>query len=65
MACSVCWSLWAARDIAGLAINLVQVFRTLRDLHWEFLRLWSFALQLMPRPPCCYPGMPQRRIEVV
>jgi hypothetical protein len=30
-----------AGSIAGLAINLVQVFRTGRDLHWEFLRLWT------------------------
>jgi hypothetical protein len=27
--------------MAGPATNLVQVFRTLRDLHWEFLRLWT------------------------
>jgi hypothetical protein len=27
--------------IAGPAINPVQVFRTLRVLHWEFLRLWT------------------------
>jgi hypothetical protein len=27
--------------MAGPAINLVQVFRTCRDLHWEFLRLWT------------------------
>jgi hypothetical protein len=27
--------------MAGLAIDLVQVFSTLRDLHWEFLRLWT------------------------
>jgi hypothetical protein len=27
--------------MAGLAINPVQGFRTLRDLHWEFLRLWT------------------------
>ena len=25
--------------MAGPAINPVQVYRTLRDLHWEFLRL--------------------------
>jgi hypothetical protein len=25
--------------MAGLAINLVQVYRTGRALHWEFLRL--------------------------
>ena len=28
-------------DMAGLAINPVQVFSTLPDLHWEFLRLWT------------------------
>jgi hypothetical protein len=27
--------------MAGLAINPVQVFSTLPDLHWEFLRLWT------------------------
>jgi hypothetical protein len=27
--------------MAGLAINPVQGFRTCRDLHWEFLRLWT------------------------
>jgi hypothetical protein len=27
--------------MAGLGKNLVQVFATLRDLHWEFLRLWT------------------------
>jgi hypothetical protein len=27
--------------MAGLAINPVQGFRTLRDQHWEFLRLWT------------------------
>jgi hypothetical protein len=26
---------------AGLAINLVQVYRTGLPLHWEFLRLWT------------------------
>jgi hypothetical protein len=25
----------------GLGKNLVQVFATCRDLHWEFLRLWT------------------------
>jgi hypothetical protein len=25
--------------MAGLGNNPVQIFRTLRDLHWEFLRL--------------------------
>jgi hypothetical protein len=32
---------WLRLDIAGPAINPVQVFRTCRDLHWEFLRLWT------------------------
>jgi hypothetical protein len=27
--------------MAGPATNLVQGFRTGRDLHWEFLRLWT------------------------
>jgi hypothetical protein len=27
--------------MAGLAINPVQGFSTLPDLHWEFLRLWT------------------------
>jgi hypothetical protein len=27
--------------MAGLGNNPVQVFSTLRDLHWEFLRLWT------------------------
>jgi hypothetical protein len=27
--------------MAGLAINQVQVFRTGRANHWEFLRLWT------------------------
>jgi hypothetical protein len=27
--------------MAGLGNDPVQVFRTLRDLHWEFLRLWT------------------------
>jgi hypothetical protein len=28
-------------DMAGPGNNLVQVFATLRNLHWEFLRLWT------------------------
>jgi hypothetical protein len=27
--------------MAGLGNDPVQVYRTLRDLHWEFLRLWT------------------------
>jgi hypothetical protein len=29
----------SGRFLAGPAINPIQVFRTLPDLHWEFLRL--------------------------
>jgi hypothetical protein len=29
------------KPMAGLGKNLVQVFATLRDLHWECLRLWT------------------------
>jgi hypothetical protein len=28
-------------SMAGPAINPVQGFRTKRELHWEFLRLWT------------------------
>jgi hypothetical protein len=27
--------------VTGLGNNPVQVLSTLRDLHWEFLRLWT------------------------
>jgi hypothetical protein len=27
--------------MAGLGNNPVQVYRTKRELHWEFLRLWT------------------------
>jgi hypothetical protein len=27
--------------MAGLGMDPVQGFRTLHDLHWEFLRLWT------------------------
>jgi hypothetical protein len=41
--------------MAGPAINLVQVFRTCRDLHWEFLRLWTgFELPSSWRALPCY-----------
>jgi hypothetical protein len=30
-----------AQRMAGLGNNPVQGFRTCRDLHWEFLRLWT------------------------
>jgi hypothetical protein len=40
---------------AGLALNPVQVYRTLRDLHWEFLRLWTgFELSSSWRALPCY-----------
>jgi hypothetical protein len=39
--------------MAGLAMNPVQGFRTLRDLHWEFSRLWTgFEL------PSSWPDLP-------
>jgi hypothetical protein len=28
-------------SMAGPGNDPVQVYRTLRDLHWEFLRLWT------------------------
>ena len=38
-----------------LSINPVQVFWTLRDLHWEFLRLWTdFELPSSWRRLPCY-----------
>ena len=38
-----------------ISINPVQVFRTLRDLHWEFLRLWTgFELPSSWRTPPAY-----------
>jgi hypothetical protein len=39
--------------MAGPGNNPVQGFRTLRELHWEFLRLWTgFELSsYMERPP--------------
>jgi hypothetical protein len=41
--------------MAGLAINLVQVYRTGLPLHWEFLRLWTgFELPSSWNVlPCC------------
>jgi hypothetical protein len=41
------------KPMAGLGKNLVQVFATLRDLHWECLRLWTgfeLSSSLMPPP---------------
>jgi hypothetical protein len=45
--------------IAGPAINPVQGFRTCRDLHWEFLRLWTdFELpSSWPVLPCYGPNL--------
>jgi hypothetical protein len=49
--------------MAGLAINPVQVFRTLRDLHWEFLRLWAgFELPSSWLNPPCYGSNRNRNI---
>jgi hypothetical protein len=33
--------LWGLASMAGPGKNPVQVFSTLPDLHWEFLRLWT------------------------
>jgi hypothetical protein len=41
--------------MAGPGVNPVQVFRTLRALHWEFLRLWTgFELPSSCVNPPCY-----------
>ena len=41
--------------MAGPANDPVQVYRTLRDLHWEFLRLWtSFELSSSWTALPCY-----------
>jgi hypothetical protein len=49
--------------IAGLAINLVQVFRTKCELHWEFLRLWTgFELSSSWRRLPCYGASSNRNI---
>jgi hypothetical protein len=44
-----------ARLMAGPSNDPVQVFRTDRDLHWEFLRLWTgFELSSSWRRLPCY-----------
>jgi hypothetical protein len=49
--------------MAGLAINPVQVFRTLRDLHWEVLRLWTgFELPSSWSALPCYGANRKRNI---
>jgi hypothetical protein len=49
--------------MAGLAINPVQGFRTLPDLHWEFLRLWTgFELPSSWVDLPCYGLNPNRNI---
>jgi hypothetical protein len=49
--------------MAGLATNLVQVFRTGRDLHWEFLRLRTgFELPSSWRRLPCYAADLNRNI---
>ena len=35
------WRYAASSHVAGLGNNPVQVLSTGRDLHWEFLRLWT------------------------
>jgi hypothetical protein len=41
--------------MAGLGNNPVQGFSTCRDLHWEFLRLWTgFELSSSWRALPCY-----------
>jgi hypothetical protein len=46
-------------SMAGLAINPVQGFRTLRVLHWEFLRLWTgFEL------PSSWPDLPWNGLDL-
>jgi hypothetical protein len=53
----------AKATMAGLAINLVQGFRTGRANHWEFLRLWTdFEL-----PSSCrnLPGYEKKRCQRV
>jgi hypothetical protein len=41
--------------MAGPGNDPVQVFRTLRDLHWEFLRLWTgFELPSSWHTLSCY-----------
>jgi hypothetical protein len=50
-------------DMAGLATDLVQVFRTGRANHWEFLRLWTgFELSSSWRRLPCYGASANRNI---
>jgi hypothetical protein len=49
--------------MAGLGNNPVQVFATGRDLHWEFLRLWTgFELPSSCRTLPCYAAHRNRNI---
>jgi hypothetical protein len=50
-------------DMAGLAINLVHVFRTGRANRWEFLRLWTgFELSSSCHTLPCYATHRNRNI---
>jgi hypothetical protein len=50
-------------SMAGLGNNPVQIFATLRDLHWEFLRLWTgFELPSSCRALPCYAADLNRNI---
>jgi hypothetical protein len=49
--------------MAGLCKNLVQFFSTGRDLHWEFLRLWT-GFELPAHAPISL-DMRQVEIEIV
>ena len=50
--------------MAGLGNNPVQVFATLRDLHWEFLRLRTgFELSSSWRRLPCYGASTNRNIS--
>jgi hypothetical protein len=49
--------------MAGLGDNPVQVFATVPDLHWEFLRLWTgFELPSSWRTLPCYVAHRNRNI---
>jgi hypothetical protein len=49
--------------MAGPGKDPVQVFSTLRDLHWEFLRLWTgFELSSSCHTPPCYATHRNRNI---
>jgi hypothetical protein len=52
---AVIWLFQRMRHMAGLGNNPVQGFSALRDLHWEFLRLWAgFELPSSCRALPCY-----------